>query len=243
MAATLAERARAIDGDSRLRSVRLARLSDVADCGVDDLLADRATEFDWQHYDALQLDAPLSAALEAFCGVGYHGATMRDLARRAGLSVPGVYHHWVSKQEMLVALMHITMDELLARCHAALVDVEGPTRTLSRLVECLVLFHCHRRDLAFLGSSEMRSLEPEAHEIIAADRIQVQRMFDKTIDAGVSAGEFSPSHAREASRAIVSMSVAVADWYSEAGPGSAEEIAADYVEFALRMLDCASATA
>src|SRR5699024_4114795 len=148
--------------------------------------------------------------------------------------------HWESKQEMLVALMHITMDELLARAHAALAGVNDPGEAVGRLVECLVLYHCHRQSLAFLGSSEMRSLEREAHDVIASDWVTVQRMLDHAINTGVESGVFAMAHAREASRAIVSMSIAVADWYSESGPGTAEEIAADYVDFTMGMLGRAS---
>ena len=58
----------------------------------------------WRLYGDIELDPVLRAALEAFVETGYHGATVRDIARRAGLSVPGIYHHYATKQDMLLAI-------------------------------------------------------------------------------------------------------------------------------------------
>jgi DNA-binding XRE family transcriptional regulator len=91
---------------------------------------------DWRGFAPLQLDQPLTAALEAFLEFGYHGATMRDIARRAGLSVPGVYHYYASKQDMLVAILDVTMADLLARTTAARAEGRDPVERFALLVEC-----------------------------------------------------------------------------------------------------------
>jgi hypothetical protein len=58
----------------------------------------------WRDYEDLGLPKPLAAALEAFVEQGYHGTSIRDVASRSGLSVPGLYHHYPSKQAMLIGL-------------------------------------------------------------------------------------------------------------------------------------------
>src|SRR4029077_13516091 len=73
----------------------------------------------WREYGPLELDPVLSAALEEFVAIGYHGATVRGIAKRCGLSVSGIYHYYTSKQQMLVSLMDFTMIDLLARARAA----------------------------------------------------------------------------------------------------------------------------
>src|SRR5215213_4061226 len=78
-----------------------------------------APEQTWRDFPRLELAPPLAGALEAFVELGYHGASVRDIAQRAGLSVPGVYHHWPTKQHLLVALLELTMDDLLDRARAA----------------------------------------------------------------------------------------------------------------------------
>lgn len=191
----------------------------------------------WREYDELRLDPVLAAALAAFVETGYHGSTVRDIARRAGLSVPGMYHHFSTKQEMLVGVLDVTMDDLLWRSQAARSEGSGdPVRAFALLIECLVLYHCYRSDLAFIGASEMRSLEPENRARIVALRVAQQRMVDMEVDAAVEAGSFRVSHAHDASRAVTTMCVAIPQWYRPGHSSSPEEVARRYVEFALGLM-------
>src|SRR6202043_2972038 len=88
----------------------------------------------WRHYEPLVLDRPLTAALSAFVDYGYHGATIREIAQRAGLSVPGVYHHYPSKQYLLVELFNRSMTDLLQRSRSARVGGQVPAQRFALLV-------------------------------------------------------------------------------------------------------------
>jgi AcrR family transcriptional regulator len=190
----------------------------------------------WRHFPPLDLPAPLRGALLAFVELGYHGSTVRDIAQRAGLSVPGVYHHWPSKQHLLVALMDTTMEDLLGRTSQARSEVDGPTERLKRLVECLALFHTYRRDLGFIGASEMRSIDEPDRTRIVGMRITQQRMVDEEVEEGVRRGIFYTRRPREAARAVATMCTALPQWWHPNGPATPEETAAQYVEFALDLV-------
>lgn len=192
---------------------------------------------DWRHFDPLPLDNVLEAAAEAFVELGYHGATVREIARRCGLSVPGMYHHYVTKQEMLVALLDMLMEDLLWRTGAARAGGGAdPVRRFALIVECLALVHTHRRDLAFIGASEMRSLEAANRDRIVGLRVKEQRLLDAEVVAAVASGEFTTSHPHEASRAVATMCTAIVQWYQPGGPDSPEMIAERYVEFAFGLV-------
>lgn len=191
---------------------------------------------DWRSYPPLGLDAPLAGALAAFLEFGYHGATMRDVAQRAGLSVPGVYHYYASKQDMLVAILDLTMKDLHARTSAARAEGSSAVERFALLVECLALFHTHRRELGFVGASEMRSLTPAAREHVAAARRAQQRMVDEEVGLAVREGAFLTPQPHEAARAVVTMCTALPQWYRTSGPASAEQVASSYVEFALDLV-------
>jgi AcrR family transcriptional regulator len=60
-----------------------------------------------------------ASALDEFLEIGYHGATVRGIAARCGLSVSGIYHYYTSKQQMLVTILDLAMAELLMRARAA----------------------------------------------------------------------------------------------------------------------------
>ena len=183
----------------------------------------------WQDFSPPALRPALAAALACFMENGYHGTTIRQVATRAGLSVPGLYHHFPSKQALLVALDAEAMSELWDRSTAALAD--GPQSVLerfNRLIRCLTLFHAHRGELAFIALSEIRSLEGSARTEHIAARDRQQSLLNAIIDDGVAAGIFDAPHPRETSRAITTMCTGVAQWYRIDGELTPEELADRY---------------
>ncbi|NMD63582.1 TetR/AcrR family transcriptional regulator [Rhodococcus globerulus] len=187
----------------------------------------------WRHYEDLGLSKPLAAALEAFVEQGYHGASIRDIAARAGLSVPGLYHHYPSKQALLVGLTTVVMGELLERSRAAEIEAGAdPSDRFDAVIESLLRFHMFRREQSFIASSELRSMEPEGRASYIAQRDEQQKQVDRIILDGVRAGEFDAEYPVDASRAVVTMCVAVAQWYRPDGELSPEELVERYLGIA-----------
>lgn len=191
---------------------------------------------DWRLYQPLELDPVLTAALTVFLAKGYHGATVRDVARACGLSVSGIYHHYPSKQYMLWRLLDLSVTELLERSELARSEGTDAVERFSYLIESLVLFHTYRRDLGFIGASEMRSLEPAERYSIASRRVLQQRMIDAEVAAAVADGFFHNSYPYDASRAVVMMCQGIVQWFAADGPLAPNEVAARYVQFALDLM-------
>ena len=190
----------------------------------------------WREYGPLEFDPVLSAALEEFVAIGYHGATVRGIAKRCGLSVSGIYHYYTSKQQMLVSLMDFTMIDLLARARAAQAEGRDSVERFCLLVENLVLYHTHRRELGFVGGSEMRSFEPANRQKIAEMRTVQQRMVDHEVQDAVRHGRFRADHPQVAARAVVTMCTALPSWWRPDGPLTPEQVAEQYVGVALDMM-------
>lgn len=191
----------------------------------------------WREYGPVELDPVLTAALAAVLETGYYGCSMRDIAARCGLSAPGIYHHYPSKQSMLVALLDIVMEDLAHRSQAALADGDDhPAQRFARLIENLALFHTHRQQLAFVGASEMRSMEPASRRRIGTLRKAQQYLVDEQVLAAVSCGTFTTPQPRLAARAVVTMCAALAQWFQPGGPITPEEVAEQYVGFALDVM-------
>lgn len=195
----------------------------------------------WRSFGPLPLDPVAAAAAAAFVEVGYHGASVRDVAARAGLSVPALYHHHRSKQDMLVAVLDVLMADLDGRMAAAAAeaDVRAPGDPVVRfrlLVECLALEHAHRGEHASIAASEMRSLEPANRERIDRMRRDVQDAVTAAVRAGVAAGAFRTRHPVDAARAVVTLCTSLVQWYRRDGPLSPQEVAARSVELALDLV-------
>jgi AcrR family transcriptional regulator len=50
-------------------------------------------------------DALLKAALEVFLERGYHGATVAEIARRAGVGTPALYRRWPNKADLAIDIV------------------------------------------------------------------------------------------------------------------------------------------
>ncbi|WP_319453143.1 MULTISPECIES: TetR family transcriptional regulator [unclassified Mycobacterium] len=191
---------------------------------------------DWRSFPALALDPILDAAIDAFVEIGYHGTSMRLLAERAGLSVPGIYHHYRDKQALLVRILDVTMAELHWRVDAARREAKTGLMEVALIVEALALFHTHHRKLAFIGASEMRSLTGENRRRIAGERTRLQHILDVSILRASSEGYFDLPDVPTTGRAIATMCTSLPQWFRPDGPDSAEQISRTYVLLALAML-------
>ncbi len=176
-------------------------------------------------------------ALAAFYELGYHGTSVREVAKRAGMSVAGMYHHFPSKQQLLVDLVGGFIDDLLVDLEKAVADAPAdPAERLRAAVRAHVLFHTRRQAEGFVGNAEVRSLEAEARALIVEKRNAEQRVFDRIIRDGVRAGAFRVQHEKLAGRGIVSMCTAVLSWFVPGAGLSANQVADSYADLCLAMV-------
>lgn len=182
----------------------------------------------------------LDAAIAVMAEHGYHGTSVRDIAERAGVSPAALYHHFASKQQVLVTIMERGIEALLQRTRSAL-DAAGerPADRLRALVEVQVLFHLEDQRGTLLGTSEMRALLEPVRTAHRAQRVRQQQIFDHVIASGVAQGAFATPLPEEASRAIVVMCTGVAGWFSPRGPLTRAEVVRRYQRLALDMVGAA----
>lgn len=179
----------------------------------------------------------LDAAIAVMAEHGYHGTSVREIAVRAGVSPAALYHHFPSKQQVLVTIMERGIEALLQRSRAALTAAgPDPADRLRTLVEVQVLFHLEDQRGTLLGTSELRALEEPVRGPHRVKRQEQQRLFDEVVAEGVAGGVFGTPLPEEAARAIVVMCTGVAGWYSPRGRLSRTEIVRRYQRLALDMV-------
>ena len=179
----------------------------------------------------------MDAALDLFQERGFYGTSMRDIGARSGTSVSHIYYYVPSKASVLKALMGGIVRDLLVALQAALAKAgDSPSERLASLVRAEVLFHSRRQADAFVGRSELRSLEGDDRAEVVALHDEVTKMFDAVIADGIARGEFKCQHRSEATKAVITMCNGVSSWYRPEGPLSPQTIAKRYVELALSMV-------
>ncbi|RJK96431.1 TetR/AcrR family transcriptional regulator [Vallicoccus soli] len=114
-------------------------------------------------------DDILRAAAPLFAARGFHGVSIEDLGRAAGISGPGVYRHFPGKDAVLTTMLVGTSEQLLERARA----VEGPDR-LPRLVAAHLDFALREPELIVVQERDLPSLpEPERRRVRRVQRAYV----------------------------------------------------------------------
>jgi len=194
-------------------------------------------ESDWRHYGYdRNLPDILEPALDVFVKLGYHGTSVRAIAAKAGLSVPGLYHYYSSKQEIFATLLRMSNDEVMSRSRAALASAgPAPRDRFAALVENIVLYMTHRRRLARVAR-EIHFLEEPYRSRHVALRDELERMVLAEVAAACAAGDFTTDDPHEATRAVLVLCQGVADWYTPHGPKQPAEIARQCLDFAFALV-------
>lgn len=127
----------------------------------------------------------LSSALELFAERGFYGATMPDLAKRAGLGAASLYRHFVSKEELVRTVYAQAVERFAGALWQGFTEAGVTRRDMQavwkRLVQivaeqpALVLFlemHYHG---AFLGEALQDDAREPAYERLFALVVAGQR--------------------------------------------------------------------
>lgn len=172
--------------------------------------------------------AILRSAATLMAQRGYHGTSMRDIARDVGLQMASLYHHFGAKQDILVQIMRGAMRDLTGVVAAAAEAAgDDPGARLEAAIRAHIRIHTEgRADLA-VADSELRALEePGRREIVALRDAHTAWFRDPIARLGV------PSPGIVAS-GVITMCTDVALWFRPDGPLDADGVADVYVALVL----------
>ena len=124
-------------------------------------------------------EAVLDAAAALFFERGFHGTSIDDIGERAGISGPGVYRHFASKDAVLAAVT----DRLWERLKPALAEAEiaeGPDVALTALLDAHV-------DMAIEEPTALVLLERELRHLTGRQRSSAVRRHGRYVGAWADA--------------------------------------------------------
>ena len=194
---------------------------------------------------ALVEDQIKNAAAAMFLANGIANTSLGDIATALGVTRTALYHYYKSKDELLVALIrecaadarHIL--DAHRRSAAAAADgygVDGSVAgRLHEVIRRLALFTTERPDRVRLLDAAAE-LEPEAERVARELNRSFFADFAGLIRDGVDAGVFREVDAGVAAHAIVGSTRSVAWWFDPAGLRTADEVASQIADSAVRGL-------
>jgi AcrR family transcriptional regulator len=128
---------------------------------------------------AIQRDAILNVAADAFAELGYPSATMVEIAKRCGVSKSLLYHYYDAKDAMLFDMMETYMlklrDLVVSVAPLKLPAKEALAETVRRFVR--EYEHSRTRHIVLLNDVKFLPAEQREH-VIGLEREVVQRFAD-----------------------------------------------------------------
>jgi AcrR family transcriptional regulator len=103
----------------------------------------------------------LEAAAVLFAERGYHSVGIDDIGAAAGISGPGVYRHFPSKQALLAALCDRALERMLDGARGISAASGDPLASLEALVDLHVAFAVDQRALIGVWGRELPALSDD----------------------------------------------------------------------------------
>jgi AcrR family transcriptional regulator len=172
----------------------------------------------------------LQSAAGAFRKLGYHGATVEQIAAALHMKKGNLYYYFRNKEEILFACHQYSLDRLLGLLEHAEPTELAPDERLRRMIVSFVhtiLDELHGTAL-FL---DLEALTPAHLKAVIVRRDQFDRKMRQVIEEGIRSGTFASGNPKLLSFAILGAVNWIPRWYNPDGPASSQEIAERFAEY------------
>jgi len=145
----------------------------------------------------------LTAAIKIFSEYGYKGTSMRMIARRAHISVGGLYLYFKSKDDLYLTLMKNRLDDLMGKTREALRDVRDPAEAIKTFLKLRLSYAREHRELILamgrdhgfgFGIDIKRKFFRQQREVI-----------EGILKKGIASGKFRKYNTKEVAKVIFSL--------------------------------------
>jgi TetR/AcrR family transcriptional regulator len=178
----------------------------------------------------------LKSAAAAFRKLGYHGATVEQIAAALRMKKGNLYYYFKNKEEILFACheySHDRLQELLDEAVRSTAPAEAKLRRLIVGAVHVILDELHGTALLL----DLEALSPAHLKAVVHRRDRFDRGMRLIIEEGMATGAFAPGDPKLLGFAMLGALNWISRWFNPAGPSSSEEIAtrfADYLIAGLR---------
>jgi TetR/AcrR family transcriptional regulator len=177
----------------------------------------------------------LKAAAKSFRRLGYHGATVEQIAAALPMKKGNLYYYFRNKEEILFACHQYSLDRLTQLLEdVSHSDVE-PDEKLRRLIVAFVhtiLDELHGTAL-FL---DLEALGPAHLKTVIARRDRFERGVRSILEDGIKGGRFAPGNPKLLAFAVFGAVNWIPRWFNPEGAASSQQIADVFANFFIRAL-------
>jgi AcrR family transcriptional regulator len=178
----------------------------------------------------------LKSAAAAFRKLGYHGATVEQIAAALRMKKGNLYYYFRNKEEILFACHEYSHDRLQELLDQVVRSTAPPDEKLRRLIISavhVILDELHGTALLL----DLEALSPAHLKSIIVRRDRFDRGMRMILEEGIATGLFAPGDPKLLAFAMLGALNWIARWFNPGGPASSDQIAtrfADYLIAGLR---------
>lgn len=139
----------------------------------------------------LRIEQIINAAASEFVEHGYENTSMEQIARRAGLTKGGVYHHFQGKDDILLLASQKLAEPLIEMMQQA-ATIASATEALSEIItRYLSYWNAHRTETAFYFLSMVKAPSlPHLAGLYEGYTSQMVSFYRQIFARGLASGEF-----------------------------------------------------
>jgi AcrR family transcriptional regulator len=167
---------------------------------------------------------------QVFARMGFAHAKMRDISEATGILAGSIYHHFRSKDEILLELMENFHDEILRDLHA-IIDGSAddrPAEQLTQMIKLSVRYILERPDECTIINQDFQYLQstPEFATVMKKARA-ASRIWHDVLRRGVATGDLRADLNVDIAYATLMGSIFSAlRWYRPTGKVRPDELGA-----------------
>jgi len=172
----------------------------------------------------------LKSAAKGFRKLGYHGATVEQIAAALHMKKGNLYYYFKNKEEILFACHQYSLDRLTLLLEEIETGDSAPDEKLRRLVSAFVhtiLDELHGTAL-FL---DLEALTPSHLKAVIVRRDRFDRGVRRIIEEGVAAGLFAADDVKLITFAMMGAVNWIPRWFRPEGASTSQDIADRFADF------------
>jgi TetR/AcrR family transcriptional regulator len=172
----------------------------------------------------------LKSAAKAFRRLGYHGATVEQIAAALHMKKGNLYYYFKNKESILFACHQYSLDELLR----LLDEVEKSSLPAHEKLRRLIFAFVHTILDELHGTAlflELEALTPAHLKAVIARRDQFDRGVRAVLEHGMTTGVFAKNDPKLLAFALFGAVNWIPRWFNPDGPASSQAIADLFADF------------
>jgi len=170
-------------------------------------------------------DDVVVAATRVFSELGYHGASMEDIAAALGMRKASLYHHVRSKEDLLYIIHEGLIEQLISAAAPIATSDDPPAYRLAALIRMGMHFISTNRAAVTVFLQGAGSLGGDRWDRIVEKRNTYERMVARILADGVADGSFVQIDSVTAARGILGMVNWCYTWFDPDGELQPEDVA------------------